>query len=303
MKKELKLIVVLTMLFLLFGFISCPSGAGNNANNENNTNNTNNNNNANIPTSIKSERLILEAVDNGIKITVKGETGWGDNTWIDDLTSNIQIFVTNFENENKFTFVYPFTENGKSYKFDLYNQSVGTDNYRSETYEIKATGGAGYPMSDAFTQMTVEPSRNSAGEYLVKFNTTAEKLSDFFRVDISLLTNNKVCNPALCAGILFGYPGICSQVSYSNVYLYFDSADGDCVSGQYNLKDCRRVTNSNLFELMKTHSFETWVFRDDADIANYENLYFARPEMQIYSYDSDINYWIRGNRSEKKTLN
>ena len=278
----------------MIGCIACSNPSSS-------SNGTGNNNE--IPTSITSERLLLESVDNGIKVTIIGESGWGTNTWIEDITSDIDIFSTNFDGQNKSTFIYPFTENGKVYKFCLYNQSSGTQSYNSETYEIKALGGSGYPMSDAFTNLTVIPSHNSSGEFLVKFNTTAEKFSDFFSVDISLLTGNKECQPSFGAGILFGYPGECSQISYSNIWMHFDSADGNCVSGFYNLKDNSRTNASNLFELMKTHTFETWVFRNGVNIADYNNLYYAKPEMQIWPVNSDIHYQIRSKKSDKKTFN
>lgn len=291
MKKLSGLKFALAGIILAFGFASCSNpGSGNGAGKKND-----------VPTLIKSDRLILEAVDDGIKVTVIGEKDWGGNTWVWDVTSDIDIFTTEFNSDNKCNFLYPFTESGKTYKFCLYNYSEGTESYTSDNYEIRAIGGAGYPMSEAFTNMTVVPSHNQDGEFLVRFNTTAEKLSYLFRVDISLLSDDKECQPSLGAGILFGYPGECQQTSYSNIWMHFDSSDGECVSGSFNLKDGTSTRSSNLFGLMKNHTFETRVFRNGVNIADYNNLYYARPDMQIWPQNSDIHYFIRGKISDKKT--
>lgn len=250
-------------------------------------------------TSIISDRLLLEAVDGGIKVTVIGDEGWGQNTWLSDNTSDIDIFIKNFDSEHKFTFVYPFTEEGKSYKFQLHNSSSGTQHYYGDVYTITATNGSGYPMSDAFTNMTLALSHNDAGEYCIKFNTTATKFSDFFRVDMNLLTNGKQQgSPSLGAAIFFGYPGN-AMVSYSNIWMHFDSVNEDCVSGFYRTKNNTNVNSENLFETMQSTTFETNVFSSDYKISDFGNEYCSRPDMSIWCSDADIYYSIRGKYTQR----
>ena len=250
-------------------------------------------------TSITSDRLLLEAVEDGIKVTVIGDEGWGQNTWLSDNTSDIDIFIKNFDSEHKFTFVYPFTEEGKNYKFQLHNSSSGTQHYYGDVYTITATNGSGYPMSDAFTNMTLALSHNDAGEYCIKFNTTATKFSDFFRVDMNLLTNGKQQgSPSLGAAIFFGYPGN-AMVSYSNIWMYFDSVNEDCVSGFYRTKNNTNVNSENLFETMQSTTFETNVFSSDYRISDFGNVYCSRPDMSIWCSDADIYYSIRGKYTQR----
>ena len=52
---------------------------------------------------------------------------------------------------------------------------------------------------------------------------------------------------------------------------------------------------------MKIHTFETYAFSNTLNIADFQNLYYARPGIQIGGNGSTINYWIRGKNSEKKT--
>lgn len=302
MKKLLHIVAIVTTTVFMFGFISCSNTSGNESNHSAPSGGSGGaGNNGTVTTSISSERLILESKDNGIQVTIIGESGWGGNTWVEDQSSNIDIFARTFDNQNKCVFLYPFTKNGETYKFRLSNQSNGTEPYSSAVYEIKALGGVGYPMSDAFKNMTVEPSHNDSGEFLVNFNTTATKLGDFFRVDINLLTENHEAQPILTTQILFGYPGVCSQASYSNVTMCFASADVNCVNGSYSLNSNNNALCTNLFDLMKIYTFETYAFSNTLNIADFQNLYYARPGIQIGGNGSTINYWIRGKNSEKKT--
>lgn len=263
--KKLNLIAVgLAVSLIILGFSACS-----NANSaDGGTGNQPAQNNSD-ETTVTSDRLILEAVDDGIQITIIGEAGWGNNTWVEDTTSKIDIFATTFDSDNKATFLYPFTEDGKTYSFKLYNQSSGTENYNSNALSIIATGGVGYPMSDAFKNTKVVPSHDSDGKFYLKFNTTVTKFGDFFKVDIDLFTNGMNCCPS------FG--------------------------GNYSKADNSREQCDNLFEKMKTTNFETWVFRDNVTIADFNNIYCAQFELQLWPNDSDIHYWIHGDYSEKKT--
>ena len=291
MKKLIQIFSVTVLITLCFA--ACANGS------TGSTGNTGSSGNQELEGKSSSDRLILEAVDNGIKITVIGEKGWGGNTWVEDSTSKIDIFVTSFDSDNKATFLYQFTKAGEAYNFKLYNQSSGTENYSGETLSITATGGVGYPMSDVFKNTTVIPSHDNAGKFYMKFYTAAEKLGDFFKVDIDLFTNGKSCSPSFGDGILFGYPGVCSMCSYSNQYMNFSSAEAECVSGNYRKADNSSEQCSNLFEKMKTTNFETWVFRDNVTISGFNNIYCAQFELHLWPEDSDIHYWIYGNYSEK----
>ncbi len=293
--KKLNLIAVgLAVSLIILGFSACS-----NANSaDGGTGNQPAQNNSD-ETTVTSDRLILEAVDDGIQITIIGEAGWGNNTWVEDTTSKIDIFATTFDSDNKATFLYPFTEDGKTYSFKLYNQSSGTENYNSNALSIIATGGVGYPMSDAFKNTKVVPSHDSDGKFYLKFNTTATKFGDFFKVDIDLFTNGMSCCTSFGGGILFGYPEVCSMCSYSNLYMNFSSTNVDCVSGNYSKADNSREQCDNLFEKMKTTNFETWVFRDNVTIADFNNIYCAQFELQLWPNDSDIHYWIHGDYSER----
>lgn len=248
---------------------------------------------------VTSERLLLEAVDNGIKVTVIGKENWGSNTWLEDITSNIDIFIKKFDSDYKYTFIYPFTEQGKNYQFRLHDSSSGNQPYNGETYTITAKGGSGYPMSDKFTDMTLALSHNDAGVFFVKFNTTATKFGDLFKVDLDLLTNGKKGSPSLGTAIYFGYPGVHGMCSYSNLWMYFNSADADCVSGSYSIKDNKNEKVDNLFSTMQQKTFETNVMRTGEKISDYGNVYCARPNISVWTQDAEIYYSIHGKYSQR----
>ena len=273
-------------VLLMLGFAACAnssSGSGNKKPEEN----------------VSSDRLILEAVDDGIKVTVIGEAGWGSNTWVEDSNSNIDIFVTTFDSDNKATFLYPFTKAGEAYSFKLYNQSNGSENYNGDALSITAKGGVGYPMSETFKNTKITPSHDAEGKFYLQFNTAAEKLGDFFKVDIDLFTKGKSCCPSFGGGILFGYPGVCGMCSYSNLYMNFSSTDINCVSGNYSKADNSREQCDNLFEKMKDTKFETRVFRNNVSISDFNNVYCAKFDLQLWPNGSDIHYCIHSDYSKK----
>ena len=292
MNKLKKICAASTAVLLILGFAACSNASsGGESGNSSGKNSK--------ETSVKSDRLILEAVDNGIKVTIIGEAGWGKNTWVSDVTSYIDIFVTSFDSDNKASFVYPFTKADEVYQFQLYNQGNGSEYYSGKTLTIKATGGAGYPMSDAFKNTKVTPSHDKDGKFFLKFDTSATKFGDFFKVDVDLFTNRKNCSPSFGGGILFGYSGVCSMTSYANVYMYFSSEDADCVSGRYRKADNTLEQCDNLFEKMKTTKFEAWIFRDNVKISDFNNVYCAKYELQLWPNDSDIHYWIHSDYSKQ----
>lgn len=286
MKKLSGLFTILSAVLLSICFLACSNESSGSGSKE-------------PEGKVTSDRLILEAVEDGIKITIIGEEGWGKNTWVEDSTSNIDIFVTAFGADNKASFLYPFTGAEKTYSFKLYNQSSGTEAYNGDALQITAKGGVGYPMSDTFKNTKIIPSHDNEGKFFLRFDTEAAKFGDFFKVDIDLFTNGKACSPSFGGGILFGYPGVCSMCSYSNLYMHFSSADSDCVSGNYNKADNNREQCDNLFEKMKTAAFETYVFRNEAKIEDYSNIFCAKYELQLWPDGSDIHYWIYGDYSER----
>lgn len=146
----------------------------------------------------EAEYISLEAVNDGILITVTNREDWrtfvelwviemdGDSINVDDLMSDIRTIIdcelNNWEN-NTAEILYPFTVSGKKYcVLSKYDSLDNTGNV-SEIVGITATGGYGEnPKRTLLKQIDFEPSYDASTDtFYVNVDATEETLSELVK--------------------------------------------------------------------------------------------------------------------------
>lgn len=137
-----------------------------------------------IPASNKN--ISLKSQENGILITLTKEDDWDvSNLWIinseDDVEINVGLSHIKWV-DNKAQILYPFSEKGKKYTFQLSGNNI------YQQCAIQATGGNGYPFNNSFQELKLISSYNSENNtFFVTLNTEPQKFSDF----VSCILNDR----------------------------------------------------------------------------------------------------------------
>ena len=190
------------------------------------------------PVSPEADHISLKAQGDGILITVTKENNWSlyyavylfiyeiNNSSSDPIRQSICLHAENYIwQNNKATFLYPFTEKEKRYGVTLHGNVGG--NTIEEFVDIVAAGGIGEnPKVALLRQIRFEPKYDLSNEqYSVKLNATESVLSEL--VSNQDINNEFSLNTELSAGLSLAiYDRRYTRSGY-DCYgsLYFDSSN------------------------------------------------------------------------------